>query len=36
LLGSSTLVTVNSLSTRYTWEPIRKQPAFQELLARHR
>ncbi|MDH3222684.1 MAG: hypothetical protein OEO23_03130 [Gemmatimonadota bacterium] len=36
LLESSTLVTVNSLSTRYTWEPIRDDPAFQAMLARHR
>jgi len=36
LLESSTIVTVNSLSTRYTWEPIRNHPAFQEMLARHR
>ncbi len=36
LLESSTLVTVNSLSTRYTWEPIRNDPAFQAMLARHR
>lgn len=36
LLESSTLVTVNSLSTRYTWEPIRSHPAFQAMLARHR
>lgn len=36
LIESSTLVTVNSLSTRYTWEPIRNHPAFQAMLARHR
>ncbi len=36
LLVSSTLVTVNSLATRYTWEPIRDDPAFQAMLARHR
>ena len=36
LLASSTLVTVESLSTRYTWAPVRDQPAFQEMLARHR
>jgi tetratricopeptide (TPR) repeat protein len=35
LIGNSTIVTVNSLSTRYTWEPIRNHPAFQEMLARH-
>jgi len=36
LLESSTLVTPASLSTRYTWEPIRNHPAFQAMLARHR
>lgn len=36
LLESSTLVTVESLSTRYSWAPVRDHPAFQELLARHR
>ncbi len=36
LIESSTLVTVNSLLTRYTWEPIRSHPAFQAMLARHR
>ncbi len=36
LIASSTLVTVNSLSTRYTWEPVRNTLAFQEMLARHR
>lgn len=36
LLGISTLVTVESLATRYTWEPIRNEPAFQAMLARHR
>ena len=36
LLESSTLVTVESLSTRYTWEPIRHHPEFQEMLNRHR
>ena len=36
LIESSTLVTVNSLATRYTWEPIRDHIAFQEMLARHR
>ena len=36
LITSSTLVTVNSLSTRQTWEPVRNTRAFQEMLARHR
>jgi len=36
LITSSTLVTVNSLSTRYTWEPVRNTLVFQEMLARHR
>ena len=36
LIASSTLVTVNSLSTRQTWEPVRNTRAFQEMLARHR
>ena len=36
LIASSTLVTVNSLSTRYTWEPVRSNILFQEMLARHR
>ena len=36
LIESSTLVTVNSLSTRYTWEPVRDRIEFQEMLARHR
>ena len=36
LIASSTLVTVNSLSTRYTWEPVRDHILFQEMLARHR
>jgi len=36
LLENSTIVTVNSLSTRYTWEPVRDDPAFQAMLARHR
>ena len=35
LLETSTLVTVESLSTRYTWEPIRHHAAFQAMLARH-
>jgi len=36
LIGSSTLVTVSSLSTRYTWEPVRNHLRFQEMLARNR
>ena len=36
LITSSTLVTVNSLSTRQTWEPVRNTLVFQEMLARHR
>ena len=36
LIASSTLVTINSLSTRYTWEPVRNTLAFQEMLARNR
>ena len=36
LIASSTLVTVNSLSTRQTWEPVRNTRVFQEMLARHR
>ena len=36
LIASSTLVTVNSLSTRYTWEPVRNHIRFQEMLARNR
>ena len=36
LITGSTLVTVNSLSTRYTWEPVRNTLVFQEMLARHR
>ncbi len=36
LISSSTLVTVNSLSTRQTWEPVRNTLVFQEMLARHR
>lgn len=36
LIQSSTLVTVNSLATRYTWEPMRQNLAFQEMLDRHR
>ena len=36
LITSSTLVTVNSLSTRQTWEPVRNTLVFQEMLARNR
>jgi tetratricopeptide (TPR) repeat protein len=36
LIESSTLVTVNSLSTRYSWKPVRDHPAFQAMLDRHR
>lgn len=36
LISSSTLVTVNSLSTRQTWEPVRNTLVFQQMLARHR
>ena len=36
LIANSTLVTINSLSTRYTWEPVRNTIEFQEMLARHR
>lgn len=36
LIASSTLVTVNSLSTRFTWDNVRAEPAFQEMLARNR
>jgi tetratricopeptide (TPR) repeat protein len=36
LLESSTLVTVASLTTRYAWEPVRNDPAFQAMLDRHR
>ncbi len=36
LITSSTLVTVNSLATRYTWEPVRNNIVFQEMLSRHR
>ncbi len=36
LIGSSTLVTVNSLSTRYAWESVRNNSVFQEMLSRHR
>lgn len=36
LITSSTLVTVASLATRYTWEPVRSHILFQEMLSRHR
>ncbi len=36
LVRSSTLVTVSSLSTRYTWESVRNHILFQEMLSRHR
>lgn len=36
LITSSTLVTISSLSTRYTWEPVRSNILFQEMLARNR
>ncbi len=36
LIASSTLVTVNSLSTRYTWNNVRDHILFQEMLARNR
>ena len=36
LISSSTLVTVASLATRYTWEPVRNHIVFQEMLSRHR
>ena len=36
LIGSSTLVTIHSLSTRYTWESVRNNFVFQEMLSRHR
>jgi hypothetical protein len=36
LLSGSTLVTANSLMTRYAWEPVRSDPAFQAMLDRHR
>ncbi len=36
LVRSSTLVTVNTLATRYTWQPIRNHILFQEMLSRHR
>jgi Tfp pilus assembly protein PilF len=36
LLSIPTLMTVETLQTRLTWEPIRNHPAFQALLNRHR
>ena len=36
LLSSPSLVTVHTLETRWTWEPIRNHPAFEALLDRHR
>ncbi len=36
LIASSTLVTVHSLATRYTWEPVRNNIVFQEMLSRNR
>jgi tetratricopeptide (TPR) repeat protein len=36
LLAMPSQVTVRTLETRVTWDPIRDQPAFQALLARHR
>jgi hypothetical protein len=36
LLSIPTLMTVNTLETRITWEPIRGHPAFQAMLDRHR
>ncbi len=36
LIESSTLVTVTTLSTRQTWEPVRNTVSFQEMLARNR
>jgi tetratricopeptide (TPR) repeat protein len=36
LLGMPSLVSVHSLETRYTWEGIRDEPAFQAMLDRHR
>ncbi len=34
-LVGSTLVTTHSLATRYTWEPVRDNLTFQEMIARH-
>lgn len=36
LLEVPSLVTVHTLETRWTWEPIRDHPAFRALLERHR
>jgi hypothetical protein len=36
LLSVPSLITVNTLETRLTWEPIRDHPAFRQLLDRHR
>lgn len=36
LLAMPSLVSVHSLETRYTWEGIRDEPAFQAMLDRHR
>jgi tetratricopeptide (TPR) repeat protein len=36
LLTNPSLVTVHTLETRLTWEPIRDEPAFRALLERHR
>ena len=36
LLSAPSLVTVHTLETRWTWEPLRDDPAFKALLDRHR
>lgn len=36
LLSVPSLITVHTLETRWTWEPIRDHPAFRALLDRHR
>ena len=36
LLATPSLVTVHTLETRWTWEPIRGHPAFRAMLDRHR
>jgi hypothetical protein len=36
LLSVPSLITVQTLETRLTWEPIRDHPAFRALLERHR
>ena len=36
LLSVPTLMNVNTLESRVTWEPIRDHPAFQAMLDRHR